>query len=195
MRHPADACMNWLNRNASAIEALGTITTALVALAVLIAIPWQIRASAALQAEQSARDIYREFVALSVNKPGFADPDYCAIKTDPLRLTAYSYYMEYLLYTAEQVTAVSDTWIPVMQSHLSQHHRHSMRHPRRVCRHRPGRRTDRIPARPMRRCHQLRLSRFLALAGPVFRKNGLAGGPMAPRLPIQALVYSTAFTS
>jgi hypothetical protein len=35
----------------------------------------------------------------------------------------------------------------------------------------------------------------LALAGPVFRKNGLAGGPMAPRLPIQALVYSTAFTS
>jgi hypothetical protein len=114
--------MNWLNRNASAIEALGTITTALVALAALIAIPWQMRASAALQAEQSARDIYREFVALSVNKPGFADPDYCAIKTDPLRLTAYSYYMEYLLYTAEQVTAVSDTWIPVMQSHLSQHH-------------------------------------------------------------------------
>lgn len=113
--------MSWLHRHAEPVEAIGSIITALVALAALIAIPLQIQASAALQAEQSARDIYREFVALSVNRPEYANPDYCAIKSDPVTLTAYTYYLEYLLYTAEQVTSADDDWQPIMQSHLSQH--------------------------------------------------------------------------
>lgn len=113
--------MNWLRRNAEPLEAIAALITAMVALAALIAIPLQIRANAALQAEQSARDIYREFVALSVNKPNLAAPDYCVLKEDADTLTAYSFYMEYLLYTAEQVTDISVEWEPVMQGHLSQH--------------------------------------------------------------------------
>ncbi len=113
--------MKWLARHAAPLEALAALITACVALAALIAIPWQIRATANLQAEQSARDIYREFVALSVQKPQFAEPDYCALKEQPERLTAYRFYVEYLLYTAEQVAEISDDWVPVMAGHLDQH--------------------------------------------------------------------------
>ena len=113
--------MNWLHRNAPAIEAAAAGVTALVALAALIAIPWQIRATAELQAEQSARDIYREYVALSVNKPQFAAPDYCGLRSRHEDWTAYQYYIEYLLYTAEQVTSVSHEWAPVVAGHLETH--------------------------------------------------------------------------
>mgnify|MGYP005995648631 CR=1 FL=1 len=113
--------MKWLDRNASAIGAAGAILTSLVALVALIAIPMQIRATAVLQADQSARDIYREFVALSVSNPQFAAPDYCALIKDEQRATAYSYYVEYMLYTAEQVTTADEAWLPVMQSHFDQH--------------------------------------------------------------------------
>ncbi|MGC1495214.1 MAG: hypothetical protein WA790_05345 [Sulfitobacter sp.] len=113
--------MNWLTRHAAPLEALAALITACVAIAALVAIPWQIRATATLQAEQSARDIYREFVALSVQKPQFAEPDYCALKGDAEQVTAYRYYVEYLLYTAEQVVEITDEWVPVMAGHLDQH--------------------------------------------------------------------------
>ncbi|MGJ8625398.1 MAG: hypothetical protein ACSHXB_00450 [Sulfitobacter sp.] len=113
--------MNWLSRNAAPLEALAAIVTALVAVVALIAIPWQIRATARLQAEQSAREIYREFVALSVQKPQFANPDYCALKEHEQHLTAYRYYVEYLYYTAEQVVEISEVWEPIMIGHLDQH--------------------------------------------------------------------------
>ena len=113
--------MNWLTRYAAPLEALAALITAGVALAALIAIPWQIRATGQLQAEQSARDIYREFVALSVQKPQFAEPEYCTLKDDSNGLTAYSYYLEYLFYTTEQVSDISDDWVPVMSNHLGKH--------------------------------------------------------------------------
>lgn len=113
--------MSWLSRHAEAIEAVAALLTACIALVALIAVPLQIRANAALQAEQSARDIYREFVALSVSKPQFAAPDYCALQQSPTEFAAYSYYIEYLLYTAEQVTSVSPEWEGTIQSHLIQH--------------------------------------------------------------------------
>lgn len=113
--------MSWLSRNASAIEAIAALITASVAVAALIAIPMQIRATAELQAKQSARDIYREFVALSVREPQFAQPEYCEIKEQPQQLTAYSYYVEYLLYTSEQVLALDEEWQAVVTSYLEQH--------------------------------------------------------------------------
>lgn len=113
--------MNWLVRQSVSIQALCALATALVALVALVAIPWQLRATVTLQAEQSARDIYREFVALSVSKPEFSAPDYCVLSQNTRSLTAYSYYIEYLLYTAEQVTGASEEWTPLMQSHLSWH--------------------------------------------------------------------------
>lgn len=113
--------MSWLSRHAEAVEAAAALVTALVALAALIAVPLQIRANAQLQAEQSARDIYREFVALSVDKPHFANPDYCGLKAEAAKFTAYTYYVEYLLYTSEQVAALTSDWNGVMQSHLQSH--------------------------------------------------------------------------
>jgi hypothetical protein len=62
----------------------------------LIGIKVQIDANARQQQEQSARDIYREFLNLSISKPEFADPDYCAIKGRS-NAGAYENYVEYML--------------------------------------------------------------------------------------------------
>lgn len=113
--------MNWLSRNAASVEAVAAIITALVAVAALIAIPLQIRANEKVQSEQSAREIYREFVALSVQKPELADPDTCALRNDPRKLTSYGFYVEYMLYTAEQVVEIDASWAPVMAEYFEAH--------------------------------------------------------------------------
>ncbi|MEM9581460.1 MAG: hypothetical protein AAF891_12320, partial [Pseudomonadota bacterium] len=120
-RDPADARMSWMSRNAQTIEAFAAILTACVALAALIAIPMQIRAAAKLQAEQSARDIYRGFIALSVEKPQLASPDYCALQQSEATQTSYAYYVEYMLYTAEQVIDMNADWVPIMVGYFDDH--------------------------------------------------------------------------
>ena len=92
---------NWLQRNAEALQALGGIATSVIALAALIGVKWQIDATFDTQREQSARDIYREFLSLSIVNPDLARPDYCALKTSP-KVVAYESYVEYMLYAAEQ---------------------------------------------------------------------------------------------
>ncbi len=110
----------WLDRHASAIQAFAALATLGVAIAALIGIKVQIDASARLQQEQSARDIYREFLNLSVGKPEFADPDYCAIK-ESAQAGAYENYVEYLLYTSDQLLSVSPDWEPTLSEHLTAH--------------------------------------------------------------------------
>ncbi len=110
----------WLDRHASAIQAFAALATLLVAIAALIGIKVQINASARLQQEQSSRDIYREFLNLSVGKPEFADPDYCAI-SHGTQAGAYENYVEYLLYTSDQLLAVSPDWEPTLTEHLAAH--------------------------------------------------------------------------
>jgi hypothetical protein len=112
--------MEFLNRNAAAIQALGAILTVALALAALIGVKLQIDAAETLQRSQSARDIYREFLSLSVNKPEFAQPDFCAIQNSPQE-AAYESYVEYLLYTAEQVTDVEPGWSPVFEQLFKDH--------------------------------------------------------------------------
>ena len=75
----------WLESNSRALQALAGLITALLALLALIGVKWQIDASFDSQREQSARDIYREFLNLSISNPEFADPDYCALKASPKR--------------------------------------------------------------------------------------------------------------
>jgi hypothetical protein len=110
----------WLNRHAEALQALGALITSLAAVAALIGIKVQIDANARQQQEQSARDIYREFLNLSISKPEFADPDYCAIKGSA-NAGAYEDYVEYMLYTADQLLAVSEGWEPTMEEHFGAH--------------------------------------------------------------------------
>ena len=89
------ATRRWLERNAKALQAVAAIVTAFAALAALIGIKVQIDANMKQQQVQSARDIYREF--LNEN------------------------YVEYMLYTADQLLGVSRDWEATMIEHLADH--------------------------------------------------------------------------
>ena len=110
----------WLEQHAKALQALGVIVTMLAAVAALIGIKVQIDASARQAREQSARDIYREYLNLSIARPEFADPDYCAIAGSASEVS-YENYLEYTLYTAEQLRSVSPEWDTTMLDHLTAH--------------------------------------------------------------------------
>lgn len=112
-----------LNDNAPAIQALGVILTTVLTVAALFGIKAQIDASAQLQREQSARDIYREFLNLSISKPELSDPDHCKIKEGP-QYESYLNYIEYLLYTSEQMLAASKAWESALEARLEDHKQH-----------------------------------------------------------------------
>ena len=68
----------------------------------------------------SRRDIYREFLNLSISKPEFASPNYCSIRGSPNE-AAYEIYVEYLLYTAEQILQALPDWHDTMEQRLLPH--------------------------------------------------------------------------
>lgn len=110
----------WLENHEKPIKALMAITTALLTIAALIGIKVQLDGAARIQREQSARDIYREYLNLSVQKPEFAAPDYCALVTSN-QFAAYQAYVDYLLYTGEQVLSVDPAWGPTIDNALEAH--------------------------------------------------------------------------
>jgi hypothetical protein len=110
----------WLESRAKALQALGAIVTMIAAVAALVGVKVQIDANARQQREQSARDIYREYLNLSISKPEFSNPDYCAI-TGTANEGAYEDYVEYLLYTSEQVLAAMPDWEPTLSARLTPH--------------------------------------------------------------------------
>lgn len=112
--------LNFFNRNAGAIQALSAALTVVLALVALLGVKFQIDASERIQRTQSARDIYREFLNLSISRPEFAKPNYCAI-SGTAQEPAYETYVEYLLYTADQTIAVDPTWETVFFSTLRDH--------------------------------------------------------------------------
>jgi hypothetical protein len=79
--------LDWLRRNSEALEALGGIATAFAAVTALIVIPYQVTQSDRIQSDQTAREIYREFLNLTVQKPDLAHAKYCTLK-DPTQITA-----------------------------------------------------------------------------------------------------------
>jgi hypothetical protein len=109
-----------LARNLQYVQALTAILTAIAAVAALIGIKVQIDANNRQQQEQSAREIYREFLNLSISRPEFADPDYCAIAGGP-NAGAYENYVEYMLYTADQLLSVSPDWEATIAEHAASH--------------------------------------------------------------------------
>ena len=114
------ALRRWLERNGKALQALAALVTAFAAVSALIGIKVQIDANMRQQQVQSARDIYREFLNISISKPEFADPDYCTIK-DSKNAGAYENYIEYMLYTADQLLGVSQEWEATMMEHFTDH--------------------------------------------------------------------------
>lgn len=110
----------WLTRNAAPLEALGALATAFAALTALVVIPYQVAQADRIQRDQTAREIYREFLNLTVQKPEVANADYCAIR-DPNQHVAYAAYVEYLIYTAEQMVDTSESWRKPMAGYLEEH--------------------------------------------------------------------------
>ena len=94
--------IDWLRRNAEPLGAIGAIATAFAALSALIIIPVQLAETDRIQRDQTAREIYREFLNLTVQKPELAQADFCTM-SDPKEIAAYGAYVEYALYTAEQM--------------------------------------------------------------------------------------------
>ena len=112
--------MNWLQTHSKAIQALAGIITAILALMALIGVKMQIDASFASQREQSARDIYREFLNVSISNPDYSQPDFCTLASGPKR-NAYESYVDYLFYAAEQSLEMDPDLKPVFTSHLEAH--------------------------------------------------------------------------
>ena len=110
----------WLESRAKALQALAAIVTICAAIAALVGVKVQIDANARQQREQSARDIYREYLNLSIAKPEFSNPNYCAITGTPSE-GAYEDYVEYLLYTSEQVLSAMPDWEPTLSARLTPH--------------------------------------------------------------------------
>ena len=111
---------DWLIRNSEPLQAIGALATAFAALTALGVIPYQVAQADRIQRDQTAREIYREFLGLTVQKPELANADYCALK-DPKEQTAYAAYVEYLLYTSEQMIDTSPDWRAPMASYLEDH--------------------------------------------------------------------------
>jgi hypothetical protein len=91
------------------------------ALGALVFVPLQIAAADQTTREQSARDIYREFLNISIQRPELAAQDICAL-TSGREQAAYEAYVEYLLYTAEQVLDLNPAdWEATIAARLDVH--------------------------------------------------------------------------
>ena len=112
--------LGWFDRHSQAITAISAVVTAVLALAAIIGVKVQIDGAARIQREQSARDIYREYLNLSVQKPEFAAPDHCALEKSP-QFAAYRAYVDYLLFTGEQVLSVDPDWAGTIHAALEPH--------------------------------------------------------------------------
>jgi hypothetical protein len=75
---------------------------AAAAISACIFVPWQIWSNERTNRETAAREIYREFLNISIQRPELASQDLCAF-TNPINRSAYESYVDYLLYSAEQV--------------------------------------------------------------------------------------------
>ena len=121
MRLLGFSLLNWLERHAQPIQSVGALVTAAAAVAAVVFVPWQIAANERASREQAAREIYREFLSISIQRPELTTRDFCAL-ADPVQRVAYESYVDYLLYTAEQVMDLNATdWEPAIAARLRSH--------------------------------------------------------------------------
>ena len=113
--------MKWLSKNANSVEALASVATAIVAIAALIGIKYQLEAADRIQKAQTAREAYRSHLALSVANPSFAMPDDACKLNDGANAGAYISYVDHLLYSAEQMLEVEPGWETTFEEALQPH--------------------------------------------------------------------------
>lgn len=112
--------MTWLQRNAPTLEAVAAIITAMVALAALIGVKYQLDTAEHIQRATTARDTFRTHLALAATQSQFAQPDACDLLASD---TAVSYmsFVDHLLYSAELMLETEDGWDNVFLNHLTPH--------------------------------------------------------------------------
>jgi hypothetical protein len=113
--------MSWWSRNAGSIEAGAATVTALVAVAALVGIKFQLDATDQLQQGQSARDAYRAHLSLASTLPQFARPeDACSLMSSKDG-GSYEAFVGHLLYSAEQMLAIGEGWENTFLDELAVH--------------------------------------------------------------------------
>ncbi len=110
----------WLKLHHQSIQAFAALATLVAAIGALAAVQLQINAAERTARQQSARDIYRDYLRLSAESHAFAQPDYCTLRTSP-RYGAYEAYVAYMLYAGEQVISQSADWAPVIRGEMLPH--------------------------------------------------------------------------
>ena len=82
---------------------ISTIATALVAVLALVIAIWQIQAAANIQREASAREAFKEYLKIAIDKPDFANAQPASgVKGAK---SGYEWFVTYFLYSAEQIYA------------------------------------------------------------------------------------------
>lgn len=113
--------MRWLSRNAESVEAGAAVITALVAVAALVGVKFQLDEADRIQKTQSAREAYRAHLTLAATLPQFSQPtDACGLMASD-KAGAYAAFVDQLLYSAEQMLAVSDGWDETFLTQLEAH--------------------------------------------------------------------------
>lgn len=116
--------LDGFHRHSQGLQGLAAAITALAAVAALVLVPWQIAANDRSARQNAAREIYREFLNITIQRADLASRDTCAPAT-PVEQAAYEGYVEYLLYTAEQVLALgAEDWEPTLTARLAPHARY-----------------------------------------------------------------------
>ncbi len=113
--------MKWFSRNANSIDAVAAMITALVAIAALVGIKYQLDAADLQQRTQSARDAYRSHLALASTSPTFANPTAACQLISGNKAGAYSAFVDHLLYSAEQMLEVEPGWEATFVEALQPH--------------------------------------------------------------------------
>lgn len=110
----------WLTERSAALQALGSILTAMVAVAALAGVIYQVETSREVQREASAKDAYRNFLDASFQNPQFATPDICALRAQKLE-GRYQAFVTYFLFAAEQVIDIDSEWRTSVRDELALH--------------------------------------------------------------------------
>jgi hypothetical protein len=113
--------LRFIERHGQVIQSVATLATAFAAVAAVLFVPWQIAANDRNNRAQAAREIYREFLSISIQRPELTALAYCSL-TDPVERAAHESYVDYLLYTAEQVLDLNAAdWEAAIGARLRSH--------------------------------------------------------------------------
>lgn len=82
---------------------ISEIATALIAIFALVIAIWQIKVAESVQQEASAREAFKEYLKLAVDKPELADARLAATDGSETARSRYAWFVTYFLYSAEQI--------------------------------------------------------------------------------------------